>query len=300
MKVIFFGTPEFAVPALKELKKQKIEIVAVVTQPDKPVGRKKIMTKSPVKKCAEDLNLKILQPKNQKELFDILKDSKADFFIVIAYGMILSKEILQMPKYACINVHASLLPKYRGASPIQEALLNGDKSTGISIMKMDEKLDHGPIYLIKRIEIEEKDDLVSLSEKMSKLSGEILPHMLKDISEGLLMPIHQDEDHQKPSYCRKIKKEDGKINWEKQSAEEVKNMISAYSPWPGVYTDFKGKKLKILDSETAKENLNPGQFKVDGKALKIGTTKGVLIPKKVQIEGKNEMDVTSFINGYMK
>lgn len=300
MKVIFFGTPQFAVLSLNELKKQKIDIAAVVTQPDKPAGRKKVMTKSPVKQCAEDLNLKILQPRNQKELFDSLKGLKADFFIVIAYGMILSKEILQIPKYSCINVHASLLPKYRGASPIQEALLNGDKSTGISIMKMDEKLDHGPIYLIKKIEIEAKDDLTSLSNKMAKLSGEILPHVLKDIVEGLLIAIKQDEDHQKSSYCRKIKKEDGKINWKKQSAKEVQNMIRAYSPWPGVYTDFKDKKLKILDSETVEESLNPGQFKVDGKALKIGTAKGVLIPKKVQIEGKNEMDITSFINGYMK
>lgn len=300
MKVIFFGTPEFAIPALKELKKQKIDILAAVTQPDKPAGRKKLMTKSTVKKCAEDLNLKILQPKNQKELFDNLKGLKVDFFIVIAYGMILSKEILQMPKYACVNVHASLLPKYRGASPIQEALLNGDKSTGISIMKMDEKLDHGPIYLIKRIEIEEKDDLISLSDKMAKLSGEILPRALKDIIEGLIISINQDEDHQKPSYCRKIKKEDGEINWKKQSAEEIKNMIRAYTPWPGVFTDFKNKKLKILESEISKENLSPGEFKVDGKALKIGTVKGVLIPKKVQIEGKSEMDARSFINGYMK
>lgn len=300
MKVIFFGTPQFAVPSLNELKKQKIDIVAVVTQPDKPVGRKKLITKSSVKKCAEELNLKILQPKNQKELFDSLKGLKADFFIVIAYGMILTREILKMPKYACINVHASLLPKYRGASPIQEALLNGDKSSGISIIKMDEKLDHGSIYLIKRVEIAEKDDLISLSNKMAKLSSEILPHVLKNIKKRLLIPIKQDEDHQKPSYCRKIKKKDGKINWKKQSAEEIKNMIRAYIPWPGVYTNFKGKKLKILDSAIAEENLNLGEFKVDRKTLKIGTAKGVLMPKKVQIEGKNEMNITSFINGYMK
>jgi methionyl-tRNA formyltransferase len=297
MKIIYFGTPEFAVKPLENLYKgDNIEILAVVTQPDKPQGRKQIMTASPVKDCAIKLGLKVIQPNNKKELAEELKKmEKVDFFVVIAYGMILSKEVLDMPKLGPINVHASLLPKYRGASPIQEALLHGDKETGVSIMAMDEAMDHGDVYLIKRMAIDEQDSLETLTYKLSIMSAQILPQVLEDIKNGDLSPIPQH--HQKATFCHKIEKEDGKIDFNK-SAVEIKNMLRAFTPWPGIFTDFNGKKLKIIESNVSDEQIEAGKFKVDGKILKIGTKKGSLIPSKLQIEGKSVMDVASFLNGY--
>ena len=296
MKIVFFGTPEFPIPSLEVLAKiPGIEIAAVVSQPDKKVGRGKKMTPPPVKVAAKKLGLKILQPKNKKELEKKLQKIKADLFIVIAYGMILSKNILEMPKYGAINVHASLLPKYRGASPIQETLLNGDKETGISIIKMDSELDHGDIIIIKRIDIDKNDNLETLSIKLATLSCNILPLALLDYIDGLLKPISQK--HKNATYCKKIKKEDGKIDW-KKSAEEIQNMIKAYTPWPSVFTEVKGKKLKISEANTDETKLKPGEFLIENKILKIGTKKGTLLPTKVQLQGKKEMDIKSFINGY--
>ncbi|MCK9186915.1 methionyl-tRNA formyltransferase, partial [Candidatus Gracilibacteria bacterium] len=192
MKIVFFGTPEFAVPTLETLAKE-MDVLCVVTQPDKKVGRKQILTPPPIKISAEKLGIKVIQPKNKKELRENLKGIKADFFVVLAFGMILEKDILEIPKYGCINIHASLLPRYRGASPIQEALLNGDKDTGISIMKMEEKLDQGPVYLLQRIEIEDLDDFETLSRKLQTLSAKMITLVLIDIAEGTLYPLKQIE-----------------------------------------------------------------------------------------------------------
>lgn len=298
MKIVYFGTPEFALKPLESLlKEENIEILAVVTQPDKAQGRKKILTPPPVKELAKSRNLKIIQPKNKKELKSELdKLEQADFFVVIAFGMILSENILNIPKFGSINVHASLLPKYRGASPIQESLINGDEETGISIMKIDKELDHGDIFLIRRLSIDAEDNFETLSSKLSELAASILPHVISDIADGNLKTISQN--HEKASYCHKINKEDGKIDFH-VSAQEIKNMIRAYTPWPRVYTTLKNKKLKIIASDVEnEENLSPGEFKIENKVLKIGTKKGVLIPKILQLEGKKEMDVKSFINGY--
>lgn len=297
MKIIYFGTPEFAVKPLENLYgDSEFEILAVVTQPDKPQGRKQILTASPVKDCAEKLGIPVIQPKNKQELAEELKKlDKVDFFVVIAYGMILTKEVLEMPKYGPINVHASLLPKYRGASPIQESLLHGDENTGVTIMAMDETMDHGNVFLIKRMIIDENDSLESLTEKLSEMSASILPLALKDIKNGILTPIPQN--HQKATFCHKIEKEDGKIDFSK-SALEIKNMLRAFTPWPGIFTEFNGKKIKIIEATISNDKIEPGKFKIDGKIVKIGTADGALIPSKLQIEGKNVMDAAAFINGY--
>lgn len=297
MKIIYFGTPGFAVKPLETLyEEDQIEILAVVTQPDKPQGRKQIMTASPVKDCATKLGLKVIQPKNKKELGEELKKiEKVDFFVVIAYGMILSKEILEMPKLGPINIHASLLPKYRGASPIQESLLHGDAETGVSIMAMDETMDHGDIYLTEKIQIDDNDSLESLTNKLSDISAQALPHALKNIKDGTLSAIPQN--HQEATFCHKIEKEDGKIDFSK-SAMEIRNMLRAFTPWPGIFTEFNGKKLKIIETTITNEEIEAGKFKIDGKILKIGTGKGSLIPSKLQIEGKSVMDTASFLNGY--
>ncbi|MDA1061034.1 MAG: methionyl-tRNA formyltransferase [bacterium] len=299
MKIVFFGTPDFATPFLEVLHNAGIEILSVVTQPNKAIGKSKTLSPTPVKKLAMELGLKVLQPSSKEELKDDLEGFQADFFVIIAYGMILPKEVLKMPKIACINIHASLLPKYRGASPIQEALLNGETETGISIMKMDEKLDHGPIYLVKRINVNEKDNLQSLKEKIANVGKDILVPALEDINDGILIAIPQDEKDQKPSYCTKVSKEDGLIDF-KKSAKEIRNMIRAYTPWPGVYTKFNDKNLKILESEISARQLKPGEFRLENKVLEIGTNEGSLVPKKVQLEGKREMDIADFINGNLK
>lgn len=296
MKIIYFGTPEFALAPLESLYNDpEIEILAVVTQADKKIGRKQIVNPPPVKILAERLGIKVIQAKNKKELSLMLKPLKADFFVVIAFGMILNEEILKMPRIASINVHASLLPKYRGASPIQEAILNGDKETGISIMQMDEELDHGGVYLIKKLAIEKNDTTNLLSKKLSFMSAEMLPHALKDIMESGFNPIPQNEKN--ATYCKKIQKTDGKINWTK-SAEEIKNMIKAFTPWPSTYTEIDNKKLKIIEAEISEEKNTIGKFIIEGKRLKIGTAKGTLIPIKVQMEGKREMEIKEFLNGF--
>lgn len=295
MKIIFLGTPEFALPSLKSLAEESdIEMSAVVTQPDKPVGRKQVLCPPPVKVMAEEMDIKVFQPKNKEELYQSLKDMEVDFFIVIAFGMILTEKILAIPQYGSINVHASILPKYRGASPIQQALLHGDHETGVSIMKMDEKLDHGPVYQINKIIIKPEDSLSQLNDNLANLGGNILVNILKKIIEQPLIPIEQK--HQEASYCKKISKEDGKIDWNK-SATEIINMMRAFSPWPGIYTDFHGKKLKIIKAEQEEGTITPGQFQLVGRKLLIGTRKGVLRPLEVQIEGKRISEVSDFING---
>ncbi len=296
MKIVFFGTPEFAVPTLEVLA-QKMKVICVVTQPDKKVGRKQILTPTPVKVSAEKLGIKVIQPRTKKELQESLKDIKADFFVVLAFGMILEKDILEMPKYGCINIHASLLPKYRGASPIQEALLNGDKDTGISIMKMGEKLDQGPVYLLQRIEIEDLDDLETLSKKLETLSAKMAPLVLTDIAEGTLYPLAQIES--KATYCKKIEKKDGEINWNFDS-EKIHNMIRAYNVWPCAHTKFNGKEIKILEAKVEKKEtkIEPGKFFIEDGTLKVSAKNGNIIPKKLQLEGKNPMSDKEFLNGY--
>lgn len=299
MKIIFFGTPEIAMETLKILSKvPQIEIMAVITQPDKKVGRKRLLTPPPIKKLAQNLNLKILQPKNSKELEKMLQPYKADFFVVFAFGMILSEKILKMPEIMAINIHTSLLPKYRGASPIQESLLKGDRETGVSIIKMNKEMDQGDILLIRRIAIEENDNYLTLSQRLAQLSSGLIPFILDDIKEGNLKPIPQNNNL--ASYCRKITKNDGKIDWN-TTALEIHNKIRAYYVWPIAFTEIGSKKLKILESNySLEENMLPGTFKIQGKILKIGTKEGILLPKIVQIEGKKEMDINSFINGYSK
>ena len=230
MKIVFFGTPIFAAPILETLAEiPNFKILKVDTQPDKPVGRKGEITPPPVKKTALDLGLDVIQPQNKKELIEDLKGIKADFFIVVAYGMIIPEKVLNIPKFGSINIHTSLLPNYRGASPIHESILNGDKETGITLIKIDSKLDHGPIILMKKIEIEESDNLTTLNAKLSNLSSQILPLALEDIKSGLLQPIEQE--HSKATFCRKIKKSDGEISFD-MSARKILNMVKDYTPWP--------------------------------------------------------------------
>ncbi len=298
MKIIFFGTPEIAVKTLQVLNMMPdIEIAAVITQPDKETGRKKIKTPPPIKSAAKRMELKVLQPENKEELLELLEDfSPPDFFVVFAYGMILPKKVLRIPKHGAINIHTSLLPKYRGASPIQSALLNDDKETGISVIKMDEEMDHGDIYLLRRAKIEKFDTYESLSKKLAEMSAITTPPVLHDIQSEVLTPIKQD--HSKADYCKKIEKKDGEIDF-KKTAKEIQNMLRAYTPWPGIFTNVNGKKIEITElAIDENESLKSGEFKIEKDSLKIGTSKGILIPQKIKPEGKHEMEVKAFLNGY--
>lgn len=303
MKVIFFGTPEFAVPFLNHLEvDNRIEVEAVVTQPDKPVGRKKEITPPPVKVFAQKMDIPVMQPeevKNNTEFIELIKGLEPDFIIVVAYGAILPKEILDIPKYDCINVHTSLLPMYRGASPIQSALLNGDKEIGVSYMSLNEKLDTGDIYLLKKVEIDEKDTQETLFKRLSDIGATLLPSVLIDIEDGVLTPIPQNEDN--ATYCTKITKEDALFDPKKDNADLIINKIRAFTPWPGIYMMYKDKRLKLLEIEkyNGNEKVSKGEFVSKDGLLLLGTNDGILNVKKLQPEGKNPMSATDFINGFL-
>ncbi len=303
MKVIFFGTPQFAVPFARHLNESlDISLEAIVTQPDKPVGRKKEIMPPPVKEFATKAGIPVFQPEKVKNNHDFIKnlaDLKPDFIVVVAYGAILPKEILDIPRYDCINVHASLLPKYRGASPIQSALLNGDKETGVSFMSLNEKLDTGDLYLLKKTPIEDSDTQESLFEKLSDTGAMLLPSVLRDIKDEVLTPIPQNDSA--ATYCAKISKEDALVDPAKNTAEEIIRKLKAFTPWPGIYMIFKEKRVKLLEFKKyeGSENSKTRSFSdVSGKLL-LGTKNGALEITKLQPEGKNPLSAKEFINGFL-
>lgn len=221
--IIFFGTPEFAVPSLKALIERDEKILLVITQPDKPKGRGKNIQPSEVKKIALEYGLSLAQPEKIRDenFIEMLKRLNPEFAVVVAYGKILPKEILEIPKYGCINLHASLLPKYRGAAPIQWALINGEKTTGVTTMLIDEGLDTGPVLLQKEVQIEDEDNAQTLSERLSRVGAELIVETIEKMRKGEIEPKPQKGE---PSYAPPLKKEDGKINWS-SSARQIFNLI---------------------------------------------------------------------------
>lgn len=304
LQVLFFGTSEIAVPVLKKLSSRKdINLTAVITQPDRPAGRKQEITASPVKLCALEKEIPTLQPekiRGNKEFFEIIKKMKPDIIVVISYGSILPKEILELSKFGAVNIHPSLLPKYRGASPINEVLLRGDKETGVAFIKMNEKMDEGSIILIKKIKIEEDDDCISLQGKLSTTAAQLIIPVLIDYIDGILKPLPQD--NAKASYCNKMSKEDGKINWNNETAEEIHNKIRAFIVWPGTFTTWRGKIIKIKKSAVLKKEHKekPGTIIFMEKTMAITCKKEMLIPLIIQLEGKKETTIENFFRGYEK
>ncbi len=260
MKIVFIGTPEFATPSLSLLN-QNYKIPLVITRPDKPKGRGKKVLYSEVKKLAEELNIKVLQPTsiNEKAIIDELIAIKPDLFVVVAFGQILTKKVLNIPKFGAINLHASILPKYRGPSPIQQAIIDGEKTTGVTTMLMDEKMDTGDILLQKKIEIEEEDNYITLSEKLSKIGAKLLIETVTKIKNQTIK--REKQDNNLSTYCKIFKKEDGNINWNK-CAKEIENFVKGINPWPGAYTFINDKKFKIFEVKNTK-------IKTDGKIGKI-------------------------------
>lgn len=311
LRIVYFGTSTFAVPILQALKKDgDFDIVSVVTQPDKPAGRHKALQAPPIKRAAETLGIDVYQPEKlrSKEVQARLADFNADIFVVAAYGKILPKAILDMPKHKSINVHGSLLPKYRGASPISSAIMAGEPFTGITIMLMDEKMDEGPTLAFSdHIPLSPNETTSSLSKKLEEIAAEMIGPTLKDYVAGELKPVVQN--HAKATLTKILKREDGLIDWSK-SAEEIERMSRALEPWPGTHTTWdrgkKGKtKLLIKQMEVLHPDAGCGGGQVPGRvsrmndgSLAIDCGKGCLKLTKLQLEGKSETDGASFLNGY--
>ena len=315
MRVVFMGTPDFAVGALEALLQAGHDVAAVVTQPDKQRGRDRKLQYSPVKECALAHGLAVLQPARIKapEAVEELKKYEADIFVVAAFGQILSQEILEMPKYGCINIHASLLPKYRGASPIQYAILNGDDVTGVTIMQMNEGMDTGDILTMKAIPVEKNDTGGSLFEKLSVLGADLLVKTLPKIEAGEIIPVKQEEED--AVHVHMLTKEMGRIDW-KKDADMLERLVRGMNAWPSAYCGFMGKILKVWAAEVSFEErkeesayagffrhneskeTNPGEVLLVTKdSICVQTGKGVLILKEVQLEGKRRMPVQDFLLG---
>ncbi len=301
-KIVFMGTPEFAVPSLKKLLSSPDRVVAVVTQPDRPRGRGRRLRPSPVKKVAEQAGIEVLQPEraSSPEFIEKIRAYAPDLLVVAAYGQILKQELLDVPKIMPINVHGSLLPKYRGAAPIQWAILNGEKETGITIMKMDAGMDTGPILLQKAIPIGDEETFGELYERMAHLGAELLLKAITGLKNGEISPVPQPEEG--VSYAPFITKEMCLIDWSK-SARELNCLVRALDPAPGAYTFLHGKRLRLyrpflLSGGSSNGTEKPGTVvSAAPNGLVVATGHGLLGFREVQLAGKKRMDISSFIQG---
>lgn len=298
MRVVFMGTPDFSVPALEKIAK-KHEVAAVVTQQDRPKGRGHKMQYTPVKEKALALDIPVFQPEKVRnpEFLDILKQLNPDVIVVIAFGQILSKEILDLPKYGCINVHASLLPKYRGAAPIQWAVIDGEEVSGVTTMYMAEGLDTGDMIDKTVIKLDEKETGGSLFDKLALEGGELILTTLEKLENNTATRTPQNDEES--TYAGKITKELGCIDF-KKSATEIERLIRGLNPWPSAFTYLDGKVLKIWDADVVHEQVTeePGTICKKNKSLQIATGEEYLEITELQLEGKRRMDVSSFLNGY--
>ena len=302
MKAVFMGTPDFAVPTLQKMIDMGIEITAVVTQPDKAKGRGKKVIYSPVKECALAHDLPVYQPvriRKEPEFIQTLRDMQPDVIVVVAFGQILPKEILDIPRLGCVNVHASLLPKFRGAAPIQWSIIDGEEVTGVTTMLMDAGLDTGYLLLKTEIPVDPKETGGSLHDKLAAVGGELLEKTLIGLEAGTIVPEKQD-DSQAGEYARMLDKELGHIDFN-QPAVVIERLIRGLNPWPSAYTYIDGKTLKIWEAEVLDRNYGCeyGEVaEVTRNCLIIQTGIGALSVKSVQLQGKKRMDIAAFLNGY--
>jgi len=299
MKIVFMGTPDFAKGALEALIAAGHEITAVVTQPDKAKGRSKELQFPPVKECALAHNIPVMQPVRIKtpEAIAELAKYEADVFVVAAFGQILSQEILDMPPYGSLNIHGSLLPKYRGASPIQQVILDGEQETGVTIMQMDAGIDTGDMLYKRSIEIEDTDTFETLHDKLMVLGGEAIVEALELLEAGALVPEKQDDSLS--CHAKLITKEMGNIDFT-QKAIEINRLVRGLNPWPSAYTFYKGKQMKIWETKVVKIDCEkqPGTIvEVTKEAIKVACGEGVLEIYSLQPEGKKRMSTHDFLLG---
>lgn len=300
MKIVYMGTPDFAVAPLEALIRAGHQVTAVVTQPDKQRGRGKEVQMTPVKECALKHNIPVFQPIKikEKEAVDRLREYPADIFVIAAFGQLLSEEILAMPPFGCVNIHASLLPSYRGAAPIQWAILNGEKETGVTIMQMEKGLDTGDMLLKKAIPIEPKETGESLHDKLMEVGAELIVEALPLIESGKINPEKQEDS--KSSYASRLNKEMGHIDWNKD-AEELERLVRGLNSWPSAYTSYRGKTLKIWEADVSGEQSGklPGEITQVGKDfVDVACGRDTLRIYSLQLEGKKRMAVKDFLLGY--
>jgi methionyl-tRNA formyltransferase len=295
LRIIYLGTPRFAVPSLVALL-QTEDVVRVVTQPDRPAGRGRQLAFSPVKEEAVERGIPCLQPERIEapEVVQKLREFSCDLFVVAAYGQILSPEVLAIPKYGCINIHASLLPRYRGASPIAAAIAAGEKKTGITTILMDRGMDTGDMLLRRELDIEEEETTGVLTERLSILGARTILQTVKALKEGRLERMPQDES--KATYAPLIRKAQGKIDWNR-TAEEIRNHVRAMNPWPGAYTHVEGEMLKIWRVVAHPKSGRPGEVLHAEKELVVGTKKGSVILEILQRPGKKSITGEDFLRG---
>ncbi len=305
MKLVFMGTPDFAVGTLQEIVKAGHEVAGVVTQPDRPKGRGKTLQPTPVKAAAQELGLTVYQPKSIKapEFVETLRQLQPEAIVVVAFGQLISKEILEIPPHGCLNVHASLLPKYRGAAPVQWAVLCGEKESGVTVMRMDEGLDTGDMLAKESVPLEPDETGGSLFEKLSALGARLLAETLGELEKGNLTAESQPADSPTP-YAAMIQKSMGCIDWQKD-AKEIERLTRGLDPWPGTFTHFKGKTLKIFKVRVCSQNAwesckeaVPGQV-VDANAegIYVKCRQDCLRIEELQLEGKKRMQAADFLRG---
>ena len=298
MKLVFMGTPDFAVPCLEELINAGHEIIGVFTQPDKPVGRKRVMTPPPVKVCAGKNGITVYQPDSVRteEALSLMKELNPDCVVVVAYGKIIPSEMLKLPKFGFVNVHGSLLPKYRGAAPIQWSIIDGETKTGVTTMQMDDGIDTGDMLEVSETEIGENETAGELFDRLAEMGGKLIVSTLSKLEKGELTPIPQD--HEKSNYAKIISKEMALIDFN-MSAENVFNLIRGFNPWPIAYTIIGNKRLKVFAAEKIGS--------VNGKAGEVVSSDGTLTVAfgdgnglkftDVQLEGSKRMSATEMLKG---
>ena len=306
MNIVFFGSDRFAVPSLRRIHNSRHKILCVVTQPDRHAGRGLKLVPTPVKQLNQEFKLPLYQAEdvNSSESQEFLKGLQPDLFCVVAFGQILSRGILEVPKIFAVNLHASLLPKYRGAAPINWAIIRGEKQIGVSVIKMTQKMDAGPIILQKRMDIKDVDDAQILEDKLSTIGADLLLEALELIQVNKYNLIAQDEKD--ATLAPKLKKEDGLISW-KKSARYIFNLIRGCAGWPGAFTYFQGKILKIHRASLLEQPLeiakdlvvSPGKvLHISKKGIVVATGYGNLLIEELQIEGKKKITVQEFLSGY--
>jgi methionyl-tRNA formyltransferase len=295
MRIIFFGTPSFAIPALNALLHAGEKVIAVVTQPDKRKGRDRLLSPPPVKKVAVEREIQVFQPPNMKDLsfLDMLQGLKPDLIVVVAYGKILPPRILSLPVHGCINIHASLLPKYRGAAPIQWAIIQGEKKTGVTTMLMDEGLDTGDILLQEETDISPDDTADTLGKRLSETGASLLIKTIEHLKNGALQPVPQTGT---PSYAPPLRKENGRINFS-SAAEDIRNMVRGMFPWPCAYCYLNGERIKITRVSVLEGSGPAGRIEKAGDELIVGTGAGLLSIIELQPEGRRAMTVRDFLGG---